>query len=230
LIGVAIVAGTRLYREGIAHALRGDEHLEVVATLPGRPEDIEQLGAARPDVVIVDVASGGDLEALRAVKRAAPTSRVVVLGIADDEDAVIACAEVGVAGYVEAQAGIDELTDVVRAAVRGEAVCSPRLAGALLRRIGSPRPQTNAADSPLERLTIREHEILDLIDEGLSNKEIGRELNIELGTVKAHVHNLLDKLGVQRRAHASARRRELEAQLGAVPGRRRAGAGVASKI
>ncbi len=198
--------------------------------MPGRPEDIEQLGAARPDVVIVDVASGGDLGPLRAVKRAAPTSRVVVLGIADDEDAVIACAEVGVAGYVEAQAGVDELTDVVRAAIRGEAVCSSRLAGALLRRIGSyPRP-TIEPDSSLGRLTSREREILDLIDEGLSNKEIGRQLNIELGTVKAHVHNLLDKLGVHRRAQASARRRELEAQLRPVPGRRRAAAGAAPKI
>jgi DNA-binding NarL/FixJ family response regulator len=228
---VAVVAGTRLYRDGIAQALANDERLAVVAVLEGSRDDLDCLAAAKPDVLVLDIASLADFGSLYSIRRVVPRTRVIVLGASEREDLIIGCAEAGVAGFVEGEAGVAELTDVVHAAMRGEVVCSPRVAAALLRRIGaigSPRQETPGA---IERLTRRELQILDLIGDGLSNKEIAQSLHIELGTVKAHVHSLLDKLDVHRRAQAVARRRELEAShVFATPLTRRGAARSSSKV
>jgi len=117
---------------------------------------------------------------------------------------VIACAEAGVSGYVTREASLDELTGVVESVARGESPCSPRISALLLRRVAETagrRTETDAA----RRLTRREAEIVGLIDEGLSNKQIAGRLSIELATVKNHVHSILEKLQVERRAEAAAR-------------------------
>jgi DNA-binding NarL/FixJ family response regulator len=210
--GVAVVAATRIYRDGIAHALAGDGELDVLAALSGQRDELQLLAQLSPDVVVLDMASQRDDGQLHAIRRLAPSSRIVVLGATHTEESIIRCAEAGVAGYVEAQAGIEELIAVVHGALRDELVCSPRLAGMLLRQVGRAGPPPHPEDSAATRLTRREVEILRLIDAGMSNKEIGSRLHIELGTVKAHVHSLLDKLGVHRRSQAAARWRELECQ------------------
>lgn len=211
-----VVAGTRLYREGLARALDQHGGLAVVAALSRRPEELERLELLTADVVVLDVDSRGGLGLLHMIRQLVPSSRIVVLGAAHDEDAVVACAEVGVSGYVEEEAGVPELAQVVHAAMRGEVVCSPQLAGTLLRRIAGLGSSTRAKD-PLERLTRREREVLDLLEGGLTNKEIGQRLHIEVATVKAHVHNVLDKLEIRRRAQAASRHRELETAPDALP-------------
>jgi DNA-binding NarL/FixJ family response regulator len=219
---IAVVARTRLYRDGVAHALSQDKQLVVVAILAGAPEELELLRTTAPDVLLLDMASNADFEQLHRIRHIVPETRVVVLGAAESQELVIGCAEAGVSGYVEAEAGVGDLIEVVRAAMRDEVVCSPRLAAALLRRIGAIGPETMATPSAIDRLTRRELQILDLIDEGLSNKEIALALHLQLGTVKTHVHNVLDKLEVDRRTQAVARRRELEAHHPFVPKRGRA--------
>jgi DNA-binding NarL/FixJ family response regulator len=219
---VAVIARTRLYRDGVAHALSQDERLAIVAVLAGDRDELELLAAASPNMVLLDMASHNDLGQLHAMRRLLPETRIVVLGAAESEELIIGCAEAGVSGYVEAQAGVVELIEVVHAAMRDEVVCSPRLAAALLRRIGAIGSTTMRTDSAIDRLTRRELEILDLIDDGLSNKEIAQSLQIQLGTVKTHVHSVLDKLEVQRRSQAAARRRELEAHHVFASTRRRA--------
>jgi two-component system nitrate/nitrite response regulator NarL len=105
---------------------------------------------------------------------------------------------------VSSHASLADLITSLECAAQGDVVCSPRVAGILLRRIGSqagPRRREGAA----VRLTVREHEIVQLIETGLTNKEIARRLHIELATVKNHVHNILEKLQVNRRADAVAR-------------------------
>jgi DNA-binding NarL/FixJ family response regulator len=227
---IAVVAGTRLYREGVAQALARDERLVVMAVLAGHREEIGLLALKRPDLLLLDMASRTDFGQLRAIKRLMPATRIVVLGAAESEDLIIGCAEAGVSGYVEAQAGVEELVEVVRAAMRDELVCSPRLAAALLRRIGAIGSTTMGTQSAIDRLTRRELQILDLIDDGLSNKEIAQSLHIQLGTVKSHVHSLLDKLDVHRRSQAPARRRELEARHPFVATHRRPAGGLSAEM
>jgi DNA-binding NarL/FixJ family response regulator len=142
---------------------------------------------------------------------------VVALAITESEAGVLACAETGVAGYVTRDASMDEVVATLLAVARGELACPPAIAASLFRHVGtlSARRGEPAPDV----LTPREREIVELIEQGLSNKEISRRLSIGLSTVKNHVHNLLEKLHVPRRGAAAARLRE--------PEREHAGAGSA---
>src|SRR5439155_827652 len=102
------------------------------------------------------------------------------------------------------EASIDDLVTVIESVARGEAICSPRVAAGLLRRVAA-LAAGHGGDLPRAQLTNREREIVRLIDNGLSNKEIARALGIEVATVKNHVHNILEKLQVHRRGEAAAR-------------------------
>jgi DNA-binding NarL/FixJ family response regulator len=132
-----------------------------------------------------------------------PGARVLAITVPNREPAVIECAESGVAGFLTTDASIDDLVAAVEAVARGELLCSPSSAGMLLRRLGSlarelPRPSAVAA------LTSRELEVVELVEQGLSNKQIAQRLCIELPTVKNHIHHILEKLGVRRRGDAAA--------------------------
>ncbi|HEX6228839.1 MAG TPA: response regulator transcription factor [Solirubrobacterales bacterium] len=133
----------------------------------------------------------------------------MAFGIAESEDVVIRCAEAGVAGYVPHDATLEQLIEVLDAALRDEVVCSPRLAGTLLRRVGALAREIGPAGGSDVRLTARETQIVALIDEGLSNKEIAARLQIGTPTVKNHVHHILEKVGASRRGEAAARVRAL---------------------
>jgi DNA-binding NarL/FixJ family response regulator len=135
--------------------------------------------------------------------RATPEAKIIALGVEDDEDIVLACAEAGVSGFVPPEGTLDDLLATVESVRRGEILCSPRTAGVLLRRVASLAGNRDSAWIEL-RLTRRELQIVQLIDEGCSNKEIARLLTISLATVKNHVHNILEKLDVTRRSEAAA--------------------------
>jgi two-component system, NarL family, nitrate/nitrite response regulator NarL len=203
-----VVVGVRLYRDGLALALDHDLGFDVVGASDRGEEALALLDRLGPDLVILDMNVPGSLEVARAAAAPGSEARVVALAIPDDPEAVIACAEAGVCAYVPADATLDDLAAALRRAVRGEARCSPSVAAGLMRRVAAL-----AAERPgfprSSPLTAREEEIVALIDEGLSNKEIGQRLFIEVATVKNHVHNILEKLNVTRRAQAAARMRAL---------------------
>ena len=142
------------------------------------------------------------MAAARTIRQATAGAGLVALAAPEDDGSVIACAEAGVAAFVARDATLDELVAATRAVARGELPAhSPRIAAALLRRVADgARPPEHAVLAPL---TSRERQIVALIDEGLSNKEIAARLCIELSTVKNHVHNLLEKLGARGRAEAA---------------------------
>jgi two-component system nitrate/nitrite response regulator NarL len=204
VIQVVVASDIRLYREGLVESLARSGAFEVVGTAGTRDETLTAVGALRQDVVLLDLAMAGATDLARDIAAAAPGARVVVLGVREVEDEVIACAEAGVEGYVTREASLRELVDVVESVARGEVLCSPRIAALLNRRVaaiaGARRGGPAAA-----RLTPRETEIVGLIAEGLSNKQIAGQLSIQFATVKNHVHSILEKLEVDRRAEAVAR-------------------------
>lgn len=203
---VMIVVDVRLYREGLASALATRDHLSVVAVSANRTDSRSLLGPAQPNVVIVDVAISESLELIRDIRRDAPAAKILAFAVEEVTSDVIDCAEAGAAGYVGADASIDELVSAIERMAQEELVCSPRIAAGLFRRI-SERADTVAAQKPshLKALTSREQEVLRCIRLGHSNKEIARALNIAEPTVKNHVHHLLEKLEVTTRAQAAAR-------------------------
>jgi two-component system, NarL family, nitrate/nitrite response regulator NarL len=201
-IRAVIGSDTRFWRDGLADVLRRRQIavLGVAAHAADLVDVVEQLS---PDVVLLDVALPDSIGAVREIATRTPQVRVVALGIREREDEIIACAEAGVAGYVTRDDALDDLVEAIQTVLRGEMRCSARLAATLLRRV-----TTLAADRPVAtsdaRLTARELEVSRLLDDGLSNKQIAQQLQIELPTVKNHVHNILEKLSVHRRSEATA--------------------------
>jgi DNA-binding NarL/FixJ family response regulator len=197
---VIVVAGVRLYREGIAHALRRGGY-EVAGMASDERGALALLRACSPAVALVDVNSCADVKTVRRLRHRAPQMRIVVLAIRDAAAEVLTWAEAGIAGYVAIDDSLERLVDVVGAAVRGEAICTPAVSGALLKHVH--RLASGRTASPvIATLTTREREIAQCLCDGLSNKEIAARLVIALPTVKNHVHHILAKLEVTHRGEA----------------------------
>src|SRR6266853_1916177 len=204
MIRVLIAADIRLYREGLAQALSREGELTVVGTAENREATLLFVGELRPDVLLIDQAMPESLAAVRAIRVLAPDVKVVALAVPEVDQHVIACAEAGVVGYVPREAGVADLIATIHSVARGELLCSPRMAATLLRRVAALAGGEDASGETA-RLTPREHQILALVERGCSNKDIARELGIEVATAKNHIHNILEKLRVRRRGQAAAR-------------------------
>jgi len=206
VIRVLILTDIRLYHEGLTQVLARDPYVRVCGVAGDLHTALSLIDQRRPDVALVDLAMAGSLAAVRAIRLMDPASKIIALGVPDIEADLLACAEAGVAGYVSRAAGIDDLIATIQRAGRGELLCSPRVAAALRERLTSLADGQESLETE-PHLTSREREILALVEQGLSNKDIARQLGIEVPTVKNHVHNVLDKLRVHRRGQAAARLR-----------------------
>jgi two-component system nitrate/nitrite response regulator NarL len=202
-ISLVVIAPIRLIRDGLVGVFAQREGFVVAAAAAGGDDGLLRIRETAPDIVLLALAPSMGPQLVREIVASAPGTSVVMLGVADDDPEVLRLAEAGTAGYVTTEASVDELVDVVEGVARGEMPCSPKLAAVLLRRV-AVLAQERVDPPSLSSLTGREREILVLIDEGLSNKEIARRLHIEVTTVKNHVHNILEKLNVKRRAQAAA--------------------------
>jgi two-component system, NarL family, nitrate/nitrite response regulator NarL len=202
-IRVLIVNDSPLYREGLAHVLGTFENVSVVGAVASPDEILARVADFHPDVILVQLTGHQGPAALRSIGDAAPDAKVVALGVPNADQSILACAEAGAAGYHLQHESLEDLVATIETVARGEVMCSPRIAATLFRRIGELAAERRAWAAQA-RLTPRELEIVDLIDRGLSNKEIALCLSVEVRTVKNHVHNILEKLHVQRRGEAAA--------------------------
>ena len=198
---VAIIMEIGLFRDALVRALHraGLQVVESAATAPEATETLTQLGA---DVVFVDVSRRGGLETLQRIASAAPEIRLLALAVRDREPDVLACIEAGAAGYVVRDASLEELADAARRALRDEPLASPHVIAELMRRVATL--SGHGRNARLRVLTSRELEVVQLIERGLSNKEIATQLSIAVKTVINHLHSILEKLGVQRRGEAAS--------------------------
>jgi two-component system nitrate/nitrite response regulator NarL len=206
---LVVIAAVRLYRDGLAELFAGAEGFRVAARAAGLTQALPAIRESRPDIALVATDAGHGPDLVRSIASCRPETRVVVVGIADDDPDVMSFAEAGVAGYVTDDASAEEVVELVRGVARGEAPCPPRIAAVLLQHVAAIARDHREHKQP-SRLTMREREIVDLIERGLSNKQIATDLRIEVATVKNHVHNILEKLHVARRGQAAAAiRREI---------------------
>jgi DNA-binding NarL/FixJ family response regulator len=203
-ITLVVVSDVRLYREGIAAALGHRATIAVVGTAGSVAEALRQIGSSDPDVVVFDMATHDSLDGVRTLAASMPHCKIVAFAVDELGSAITSCAEAGVAGYVPCEASMDDLAATVEGVSREEPPCSPRVAAALFRRIAALAAGTSGAVSVGAHLSMREQQVLALIRDGLSNKEIAQKLTIEVATVKNHVHRVLGKLGVATRAEAAA--------------------------
>jgi two-component system, NarL family, nitrate/nitrite response regulator NarL len=200
---VLILAEVGVHREALARSLGRDERCDVVGVAAGLEEAVAALEEVGPEVVLVDLPTPAGTNAVRTLVAVAPEIKVVALAVPEVEHDVIALAEAGASGYVARERSMDDLVAVVESVSRGECLLSPEIAATLFQRVATLARKRRG--EPIEdRLTARELDVLGLIEEGLSNKEIAKALAIELPTVKNHVHSVLEKLNVHHRTEAAA--------------------------
>lgn len=204
---LVVVTPIRLFGDGLSACLRhrGGIALEaVVEDLVGLREHVARTGA---DAALIDVTQGIDLDEVRAVVIEYPELALVALGLEEQRQGVIRCGRAGFRGYVDRNASIERLCGALTDVLAGRLSCSAEISGELLRALFN-RERRNPAAEATEALTAREGEVLQLIGHGLSNKEIASELSVSIATVKHHVHHVLHKLNLPRRAQAMRRVRE----------------------
>ena len=219
-IRLLIVDDHRLFRQGLRALLETVPDVELVGEAGSGEEAVTLVTSLRPDVVLMDITmpdeagdGGRPLSGIAATRRILdlrPETRVVMLTMRGDDDALLAAMRAGARGYVLKGADEDELLRVVRAAAQGEALFGPAIAQRLIRFFGNA-PAT-APGQPgagkFAELSEREHEVLDLIAQGLSNTAIAERLVLSPKTVRNHISNIFDKLQVTDRANAIVRARE----------------------
>ena len=196
-----------LFREGVARTLASEADFEVVGEVGDADSAVEMAKNLLPDVILLDISMpGSGIEAARQIARACPVIKIVMLTVSEHDDDVVSALQVGARGYILKGIGGKELVRIVRSVHQGESYVSPDLAARLLADIRGT--ESVATHDPLSELTAREEQILKGVARGLSNKEIGRELNLQEKTVKHYMTNILQKLQVRNRVEAALIARE----------------------
>jgi DNA-binding NarL/FixJ family response regulator len=205
VIRVVLCDDHALFRRGLKAVLESEEDLVVVGEAEDGEASIRVVEALAPDVVLMDVrmprVSG--IEATRALSEDLPSTKILMLTVSEDEDDLYEAIRAGAAGYLLKEISIDEVAAAVRCVMSGQSLLSPSMATKLLAEFTSlSRRVDDRQSAPLPRLTDREIEVLRLVAQGLSNREIAGELYISENTVKNHVRNILEKLHLHSRMEA----------------------------
>jgi DNA-binding NarL/FixJ family response regulator len=210
-IRVLIVDDQALFREGLHTLLSVQAGIEVVGEANNGEEALHLVAQTSPDVVLMDmrmpVMSG--ITATRRIKVEFPHVRVIALTTFDDDEYVFEGLRAGASGYLLKDVSIQKLVEAIQAAVHGGGVLEPSIALKVIEAVAR-QAQVNPDQQPLiEPLTFRELDVLRLMTEGMSNKEIAEKLVVTEGTVKNHVSNIISKLSVRDRTQAALRAKEL---------------------
>lgn len=197
MIRVLLVDDHVVVRAGLEQLVDTFDDVEVVGTAANGDEALQRARALQPDVVVMDIEMPvlDGIAATRAIMRDIPGTAVIALTSFSDRRRIVEMLNAGAVGYLLKDASAGELSDGIRAAARGEAPLDPRAARMLL--------TSRAESSPLDALSPREREVLDLVARGLPNKLIARQLEISEKTVKTHLTSVFRQLGVSDRTQAA---------------------------
>ncbi len=201
-IHVFLVAGNRLLREALARILKKRNDIEVAGSLPYSPEILEEVTASGCDVLLMDSVTNtlSDMGFLREALARIPGLKVLLVGMERDETLFLRAVRAGAAGYVLADASAADVAAAVRAVSQNEAVCPPSLCRVLFRHVARQRDEMPSIRVRIQLgLTRREQQLVPLIAQGLTNKEIAAHLSISEQTVKNHIHRMLQKVGASDR-------------------------------
>jgi DNA-binding NarL/FixJ family response regulator len=190
-----------IVRRGLRDLFEAEDDLEVVGDVGSAQEAIRITPALRPDVAILDarLPDGSGIDVCRAIRSKNPEIKAIILTSYDDDEALFAAIMAGASSYVLKQVRTVDLVDTVRRVAAGQSLLDPAVTARVLERLRAPEPEADE----LASLTEREREILALIAEGLTNRQIGQRIYLAEKTVKNYVSSLLAKLGLERRTQAA---------------------------
>jgi DNA-binding NarL/FixJ family response regulator len=199
-IDILVVDDHPLFRQGVVNSLEMVPDFQVVGETSSGEEALKLTLSLMPDVVLLDVSMPGwnGIVTAEKIALACPATAIVMLTAADDKDKLLAALKAGARGYVLKGVSAKELADVVRSACAGDVYVSPSIAAEML--VSLTRGK---APDPLQELTERERQILELIGTGLTNREIGEKIFLSEKTIKHYVTNILQKLQVRSRLEAA---------------------------
>lgn len=208
MIRIVIADDHPLYREGVARTLQDDPEIEVVGQGQDAISAAELTESLMPDVVLLDLSmpGGGGIAALRRIMEMEVPPKVAMLTASEEDDDVMQALKAGALGYILKGVGSRDLVTVVKDIARGQSYVSPTLAARILNAMragAAPRPA-----NPIDDLSKREEDILRLVADGKSNKEVGRVLDLQEKTVKHYMTSILQKLHVRNRTEAAVLARE----------------------
>ena len=208
-IRIIVIDDHPLYRSGVVRTLEETDSFSVVGE-GGKADDALQLAErARPDIALLDISMpGSGLKALEKLNAAHPEIKCIMLTVSEDDEDIMTAMKNGARGYVLKGIFAPELVHVVRTIAEGGSYVSPSLAAGLLAAMQEPGANRQAG-SAIESLTEREEQILRLVSDGKSNKEVGRALNLQEKTIKHHMTSILQKLQVRNRVEAAVLAKKL---------------------
>ncbi len=206
-IRVLLIEDNRLLREGITAMLNEQPDIRAVSAT-GNGDAIEKAKRVKPQVVLLDLGlrNQNSLRIAELIKKEYSKAEIVVMDLIPVQAEVVEFVKAGVAGFILKDATIDDFLHTIRSVAQGRKVLPPSLTGSLFSQIVEYAIHSGKANRLMKavKLTRREHEVVDLIARGMSNKEIAAELNIAVHTVKSHVHNTLEKLALHTRLELAA--------------------------
>ncbi|MGW2590200.1 response regulator [Streptomyces sp. NPDC001515] len=204
-VRVFLLDDHEVVRRGLRDLLDSAPGLEVIGEASTAAQALARGPALRPDVAVLDVrlSDGDGITVCRELRSRMPDLACLMLTSFDDEDALLDAIMAGAAGYVLKQINGSELVTAVRTVAKGQSMLDPETTARLLRSVRGPEAGSTPEDERLSGLSDRERSVLDLIGEGLTNREIAKQLYLSEKTVKNHISRLLGKLGVERRVQAA---------------------------
>jgi DNA-binding NarL/FixJ family response regulator len=196
-------------REGLRSMLAGERGLEVVGEAANGNEAVELCRRLQPDLALLDVRMPelDGLATTRQLREVCPQARIIIVTVFLSPDYLLEALKAGAAGYVLKEASRPELLDAIRRVLRGETILNGDVAAALLRRL--TEAQSHTPDVDAEQLTPREHDVLQLLAAGHTNRAIASRLSVSAGTVKIHVEHIIGKLHATDRTQAAIRAMQL---------------------
>lgn len=202
-IRIVVADDHPLYREGVARSLADDAAFAVVGQAADADATVELVQRVGPDIVLLDVSmpAGGGISALRRIMSGPVPPKVAMLTVSEEDDDVMQALKAGAVGYILKGVGSRELVSIVKDLARGQSYVSPALAARILNAMREGG--TRRAQNPIDDLSKREEDILKLVAEGKSNKEVGRALDLQEKTVKHYMTTILQKLHVRNRVEAA---------------------------
>jgi DNA-binding NarL/FixJ family response regulator len=203
-IRVLIVDDHALFRRGLEMVLAQEPDIELCGEASDGTEAVAKAEETLPDIVLMDVRMPrrSGIEACTAIKDVAPSARIIMLTISDEEGDLYEAIKAGATGYLLKEISIDEVATAIRAVAGGQSLISPSMASKLLTEFATLIKREDRQQVPVPRLTDRELEVLRLVARGLNNKDVAKQLYISENTVKNHVRNILEKLQLHSRMEA----------------------------
>jgi two-component system NarL family response regulator len=203
-IRVLIVDDHALFRRGLSIVLAAEDDIQVVGEAGDGSEAVDKAADLLPDIVLMDVRmpKRSGIEACSSVKEVAPSAKIIMLTISDEEADLYNSIKAGATGYLLKEISADKIADAIRAVADGQTQISPSMASKLLTEFKSMHGQTDTQRLAPPKLTDREINVLKLVATGMNNRDIAKKLFISENTVKNHVRNILDKLQLHSRMEA----------------------------